>query len=283
MDEKRLFMQANGGIIKKNIGGLHMTIKEMNDRRKELGYSYEKLAELSGVPMGTVQKVLGGITKSPRYDTLIALERVLQPHEPLMIRESVVVYGGKRPGEYTLDDYYALPDEDRVELIDGVLYNMSAPTSIHQVIAGKIYNKIDSYITNKKGKCVPIISPIDVQLDCDNKTMVQPDVIVVCDRDKFRKGVVYGAPDFIVEVLSPSTAKKDMGLKLTKYADAGVREYWVVDPKRERVIVYLMSEEDYYNIALYSFHDEIPVYIFGNECIVNFQEIQDYIGFLYEK
>lgn len=276
-------MQANGGIIKKNMGGLHMTIKEMNDRRKELGYSYEKLAELSGVPMGTVQKVLGGITKSPRYDTLIALERVLQPHEPLMIRESVVVYGGKRPGEYTLDDYYALPDEDRVELIDGVLYNMSEPTSMHQVIAGKIYNKIDSYITNKKGKCVPIISPIDVQLDCDNKTMVQPDVIVVCDRDKFRKGVVYGAPDFIVEVLSPSTAKKDMGLKLTKYADAGVREYWVVDPKKERVIVYVMSEEDYYNIALYSFHDEIPVYIFGNECIVNFQEIQDYIGFLYEK
>lgn len=258
-----------------------MTIQEMNERRKELGYSYEKLAELSGVPVGTIQKVLGGITKSPRYQTLLALERVLDPQEPLMIRDSAAVYGGKRPGEYTIEDYYALPDEDRVELIDGVFYNMASPISIHQAITGKIHTKLDNYITDKKGACVPLISPMDVQLDCDNKTIVQPDVLIVCDRSKFQKGIVFGAPDFIVEVLSPSTAKKDMGLKTTKYAEAGVREYWIVDPKRESVVVYILNDEGYYSVFLYTFHDEVPVYIFNNECKINFQEIYDYIQFLY--
>lgn len=258
-----------------------MTIQEMNERKKELGYSYEKLAELSGVPVGTIQKVLGGITKSPRHQTLLALERVLNPQEPLMIRDSVAVYGGKRPGEYTIEDYYALPDEDRVELIDGVFYNMASPISIHQIITGKIYAKLNTYVTDKKGACVPLISPIDVQLDCDNKTIVQPDVLIVCDRSKFQKGIVFGAPDFIVEVLSPSTAKKDMGLKTTKYAEAGVREYWIVDPKRESVVVYILNDEGYYSVFLYAFHDQVPVYIFNNECKINFQEIYDYIQFLY--
>lgn len=260
-----------------------MTIKEMNDKRKELGYSYEKLAELSGVPVGTVQKVLGGITKSPRYDTLIALERVLKPYEPLMVRESVAVYGGKKPGEYTIDDYYALPDDERVELIDGVLYNMSSPTSMHQLIVSKIYVKLDNYIMSKKGKCVPIGAAVDVQLDCDDKTIVQPDVIVICNREKFKKGIVYGAPDFVVEVLSPSTKKRDKTLKVSKYLNAGVREYWIVDPKKKSITTYTDDGEDDYDIHIYSFEHEVPVHIFNNECKINFKEIYEYIDFLYEK
>ena len=260
-----------------------MTIQDMNERKKELGYSYEKIAELSGVPVGTVQKVLGGITKTPRYDTLYALERVLNPYQPMMLRESVAVYGEKRQGEYTVEDYFALPDEDRVELIDGVLYNLAAPTTIHQVIAGKIYAKLDSFITSKKGQCVPIMSPVDVQLDCDDKTMVQPDVIVVCDRDKFHKGAVYGTPDFVVEVLSPSTSKKDTGIKVAKYANAGVREYWIVDQRKECIIKYSMNEYDYYGVTIYSFDDEVPVFIFQDECKIDFQEIKTYIDFLKEK
>ena len=126
-----------------------MTIQEMNERKKELGYSYERLAELSGVPVGTVQKVLGGITKSPRYDTLYALERVLSPYQPMMVRESVAVYGEKRQGEYTVEDYFALPDERRVELIDGVIYDMASPNLVHQTIAGEIYAKIREYIRKK--------------------------------------------------------------------------------------------------------------------------------------
>ena len=248
-----------------------MTIQEMNERRKELGYTYEKLAELSGVPLGTLQKVLGGITKAPRYETLRALESVLEMRETLVIRECLAAYGNKKPGDYTIDDYFALPDEQRVELIDGVLYNMAAPTFMHQTIAAEIFAKLREFIRKKKGSCIPGMSPIDVQLDRDHRTMVQPDVLVICDRNKLVNGRVYGVPDFIVEVLSPSSVKIDTGLKEYKYERAGVREYWVVDPKRKRVVVYTMNEDEYYDIALYTFQDEIPVYIFQNECKINFE------------
>lgn len=268
-----------------------MTIKEMNDRRKELGYSYERVAELSGVPVGTVQKVLGGITKSPRYETLSALERVLRPMQEDMydwehdssVREAVATYGVKKQGAYTIEDYYALSKDERLELIDGVLYNMSSPSSIHQVLTGMIYNKIANYIMEKKGQCIPIVSPMDVQLDCDNKTIVQPDVMIVCDRDKIQKGVVYGAPDFVVEVLSPSTRRRDKSLKVSKYMCAGVREYWIVDPKKKTIVAYIDDGEDDCDIFLYTFEHEVPVHIFNNECKINFKEIYDYIAFMYEK
>lgn len=254
-----------------------MTIQEMNERKKELGYSYEKLSELSGVPVGTVQKVLGGITKSPRYDTIYALEKVLSPYQPMMVRDGAFAYGEKKQGEYTVEDYFALPDERRVELIDGVIYDMSSPTLIHQTIGVEIHARLREHIRTKKGACISGVAPWDVQLDCDNKTMVQPDVYVVCDKNKIRNGRLFGAPDFVVEVLSPSTAKKDTGIKTAKYAAAGVREYWIVDVRRERIIVYILNEEGYYDISLYTFHDEIPVAIFDNECKIDFQEIWEYI------
>jgi Uma2 family endonuclease len=269
-----------------------MTIKEMNDRRKELGYSYKHIAELSGVPVGTVQKVLGGITKSPRYETLKALEQALRPIEDdwyyydwkrdASVRESLT-YAGKKQGMYTVEDYYVLSENERMELIDGVIYDMSSPTTIHQVIAGKIYYKLENYIMGKKGQCVPIISPIDVQLDCDDRTILQPDVIVVCDRDKIKKGVVYGGPDFVVEVISPSTRSRDKNLKLDKYMRAGVREYWIVDPKKKNIVVYADDGADDYDIFVYTFEHEVPVRIFDNECKIDFKEIYDYIAFMYEK
>ena len=242
-----------------------MTIQEMNERKKELGYSYEKISELSGVPVGTVQKVLGGITKTPRYDTLYALEKVLSPYyQPMMIRD-------------TVEDYFALPDERRVELIDGVIYDMASPTLLHQTISMEICANFRDYIRSKRGKCIAGVAPWDVQLDCDNKTMVQPDVYIVCDRNKIRNGRLFGAPDFVVEVLSPSTAKKDTGIKVAKYAAAGVREYSIVDARRERIVVYILNEEGYYDISLYTFSDEVPVAIFDNECKIDFHEIWEYI------
>ena len=115
---------------------------------------------------------------------------------------------------------------------------MSAPTSVHQLLGTEILLVLKDYIRKQHGRCVPIASPIDVQLDCDDKTMVQPDVIVVCDREKIQNRCIFGAPDFVAEVLSESTRKKDLVLKLNKYMTAGVREYWLVDPDRKKVIVY---------------------------------------------
>ena len=108
-----------------------MTIQEMRERKKELGYSYGQIADLSGLPVGTVQKVLGGITASPRYETLLALEKVLNPKKPSGVSDVAYKYQAKSQGQYTVEDYYQFPEERRAELIDGWIYDMSAPTSAH--------------------------------------------------------------------------------------------------------------------------------------------------------
>lgn len=198
-----------------------------------------------------------------------------------MVKEEAAAYGVKRQGEYTLEDYYAIPDDIRVELIDGVIYDMSAPTLVHQRLAGRIFSILDVFVLSKKGKCIPFVSPIDVQLDCDDKTMVQPDVMVVCDRDKIRNRCLYGAPDFVVEILSPSTSKKDSTIKLNKYKAAGVREYWMVDPDKKKVVVYDWSKSEMPTV--YGFDAKVPVGIFRGECEIDFPEIYEQITFLYEK
>lgn len=258
-----------------------MTIQEMKERKKELGYTYAQIAELSGVPLGTVQKVFNGATSAPRYETLRALEQLLGESHDMYIREGQNIYGSKKQGEYTLEDYYEIPDDIRVELIDGVFYNMTAPTSPHQLIAGYIHARLLGYAMEKKGPCLPMISPLDVQLDCDDKTMVQPDVVIICDRDKIINRCIYGAPDFVIEVLSKSTRKKDMVIKLNKYMNAGVREYWMIDPVKKTVIVYDFDNEEY--PVIYGFDAKIPVQIWNGECIIDFQEVYDHIRFLYER
>ncbi len=258
-----------------------MTIEEMRERKRELGYSYEQIAERTGIPLGTVQKVLGGITRSPRYETLRALEKIFEEEKASVTEEPANSYNFKKPGEYTVEDYRALPEEQRAELIDGVFYDMASPTSIHQLLTGEIYAVLRDYIRQNQGKCIPMISPLDVQLDCDQKTMVQPDVLVICDRSKLQNGIVFGAPDFVIEILSASTRKKDHTLKLSKYSEAGVREYWMIDPDRKRVIVYDLENENY--VELYTFEDKVPVRIFDGNCRVDFKEIYDYVSFLYER
>ena len=188
----------------------------------------------------------------------------------------------KKPGEYTVDDYYSWPEGERIELIDGVIYDMAAPTDVHQLITLEMGSVFREYIRQKNGKCIPVVSPIDVQLDEDDKTMVQPDIIIVCDRSKFKNGRIFGAPDLVVEVLSPSTRKNDLFLKLGKYANAGVREYWIINPVKKRVIVYNLMNEEEDAATIYTFAGKVPVKIFDGNCEVDFAEIYDYIRFLYE-
>ena len=280
-----------------------MTITEMNERKRELGYTDARISELSGVPLSTVRKVLGGITKAPRYDTIKALEKVLGKETagsgynsrisdnettafsydscmtsgaPQGVREVQPAYSTKKQGEYTLEDYLAIPDERRVELIDGVIYDMSSPLGHHQIIAGQIYFHLVSYISGKGGPCIPFIAPIDVQLDCDDKTIVQPDVLILCDRSKYTPQRIVGAPDFVVEVLSKSTREKDMFLKLNKYRSAGVREYWMVDPDKKNVMVYHFENDD--DLSVYTFRDKVPVGIYGGDCVIDFAPIDDFVS-----
>lgn len=273
-----------------------MTVDEMKEKKRQLGYSSEKLAELSGVPLGTVQKIFGGFTKAPRYKTLQALEKVFVEAEQkaktsdgvyayapgkqnvMMVHEPAAGYhtdGRKDQGGYTIEDYFSLPEEKRAELIDGVFYDMASTSVIHQLIAGQIFVQLNVFLRKKKASCVPCIAPVDVQLDCDDRTMVQPDVLVVCDREKIRKSGIFGAPDFVAEILSKTTRRKDMVVKLAKYAQAGVREYWLIDPDKQNVLVYDLKNMEFPSI--YGFDAKIPVTIFGGECKINMRDIQEYM------
>ena len=252
-----------------------MTIAEMKQRKQELGYTNAMIAELSGVPLGTVQKIFSGETACPRYDTLIALESLLR--KPLELHDSAPYNAtpSKRQGEYTLDDYYALPEDQRFELIDGWLYEMTAPVPLHQRIAGEVYRQIANYILDQDGDCIPFMSPIDVQLDCDNRTMVQPDVAILCTRDKMTSKNIYGAPEFILEVISPSTRRKDYTKKLQKYIDAGVREYWILDPYSKRLLVYFF-EGDVYPV-IYGTDSVVAVNIYDGKLEISMKHISKWI------
>ena len=266
-----------------------MTLSQMQYYKQQKGYSYAKLSELSGVPVGTIQKIFRGETKNPRYETLQALEKVLLPmdyyenreEQPSMVCETASYMSGQterrskvfgKMGPYTLEDYYALPDDKRVELIDGYFFDMASPSAFHQIVAMEIWMQIKLYIKGKKGKCIPFVAPMDVQLDCDDKTMVEPDVFIVCDRSKIINRCIMGAPDFVVEVLSGSTRRKDAVAKLSKYSEAGVREYWMVDIKKRCVITYFFEDENEL-LSIYGFEDEIPVQIYDGELKIDFKEI----------
>ena len=198
-----------------------------------------------------------------------------------MVKESAPNYGGKRQGEYTIEDYYALPEDQRVELIDGVFYNMAAPSLLHQFIIGEIHQGLRSYIDKKGGPCMPFMAPVDVQLDCDDRTMIQPDVLLICDLNKMKFTKICGAPEFVVEVLSASTKKKDTNLKLSKYMDAGVKEYWVVDPEKLTVLVFNFENENPTHV--YGFDSTIPVGLFNGECKIDFSKIYERAKVFYEQ
>lgn len=251
-----------------------MTIEELKERKRQKGYTYAQMSELSGVPVGTIQKIFTGETTNPRYDTLHALERLFQKQD--MACERAVQYGARKvQGQYTIDDYMALPDDQRVELIDGVFYEMLAPTTTHQRIGAEIYRQIANYIIENDGECIPMVAPVDVQLDCDEKTMVQPDVVIICHDDRMTVQRVFGAPDFALEVISPSTKRKDFTLKLSKYEDAGVREYWIVDPYQKAVIVYFFESET--SPTIYGLQGKIPVNIYDGKLEIDMDRIAKYV------
>jgi Uma2 family endonuclease len=154
----------------------------------------------------------------------------------------------RQPERFTLEQWRQWPEGERWELIAGEAFDMSpSPRTRHQKVAGRIFHLLCSLLEAKA--CQPFIAPIDVflpgVLDDSDDTVVEPDVLVVCDPAKVREDGIHGSPDFIVEVLSPSTAYKDMGRKKELYEKAGVREYWLVNPETGSVFRYLLSDGRY--------------------------------------
>lgn len=189
-----------------------------------------------------------------------------------MVSEPPAYLLEKQQGEYTVEDYEQLTEDIRVELIDGEFVYMESPTTKHQQILLELAMAIRMYIMSKKGPCITYIAPCDVQLKKeDKKNILQPDLFVVCDRSKDNGKRIVGAPDLVIEILSPGTKGKDAGIKKKKYMEAGVREYWMVDIDSQSVTVHEFEKGD--KTTLYGLDSQIPVGIFGGNCLVDFQNI----------
>lgn len=156
---------------------------------------------------------------------------------------------------HTIEDIYALPDGERAELIDGRIYQMAPPARVHQKLVSELTQRIGGYIKSRGGGCEVYPAPFAVFLNKDDKTYVEPDLSVICDKDKLNDRGCSGAPDWIIEIVSPSTQRLDYGIKLFKYRTAGVREYWIVNPATGVVNVYDLEGQD--RTCQYSFEDEI--------------------------
>lgn len=160
-------------------------------------------------------------------------------------------------GPYTYEDYLKFDFDYMVELIRGFIYKMSpAPTTIHQKVAGNFHIIFGNHF--KKHKCQLFIAPTDVVLPVYNtkrkqsNTVVQPDIVIVCDQSKITEKAIIGVPDFILEVISPHTSKKDIKYKYAVYEECGVREYWIVYPMDKLVEVLLLVDGKYVRKELYT-------------------------------
>lgn len=176
-----------------------------------------------------------------------------------------------REKKNTYADYLTWDDGNRYELIDGVAYMLAAPSSIHQEIVANLTAELVFCLKGKPCKVFP--SPYDVRLNADTKddTVVQPDISVICDPGKIEARGCKGAPDMVIEILSPSTALYDYNSKLSKYLEAGVREYWIVSPDERRVQVYLF-ENGKGILQIYKDAEVIPVHALG-DCRINLAEV----------
>lgn len=151
---------------------------------------------------------------------------------------------------YTYADYCQWPEDERWELIDGEAYAMTAPSRLHQDLVFEIAGQIRNYLQGKP--CKGYVAPFDVRLprqdEADDKvdTVVQPDISVICDKTKLDKLGCRGAPDWVIEILSPSTALKDLNAKRNLYQRHGVEEYWIIHPEDRWIMVYLLDVQGQY-------------------------------------
>ncbi len=173
---------------------------------------------------------------------------------------------------YTIDDIYSLPDGERAELIDGQIYYMAPPNTTHQRILSFLHLEIGNFIRANNGTCEIFPAPFAVFLAADDSKYLEPDISVICDRKKLNDHGCNGAPDWIIEIVSPSSRPMDYYTKLFLYRSAGVREYWIVDPLKQVVLVYDM--ENAAAPAIYSFFDKVKANIY-EDLYINFSEISE--------
>lgn len=180
----------------------------------------------------------------------------------------------KQPTILTIDDYEAYPDDQRIEVFEGIPYAMASPSIVHQRLSSRLSYLFNDYIFKKSGTCEVFTAPCDVKLSDDLLTIVQPDVMIVCNPDKLDKNRCNGAPDFVVEIVSPNNPSDDYIRKLYYYKNFGVKEYWIVDPQRQIVTVYNFEKEIFND--RFTFDDKVYVGIY-EDLVIDFSTLKDFL------
>jgi len=193
----------------------------------------------------------------PCYDTIVTEVLLMDKKEKTTdpkVKDAQVDYNKR----YTYSDYIKWDDDERWELIDGVPYMMSAPNRIHQEILGNLHLQFGNFLKGKT--CKVYLAPFDVRLNADtyDNMVVQPDLVIICDKSKLNKAGCAGTPDMVIEILSPSTSRYDRTLKFKTYLESGIKEYWIVDPETKTLAVHILKDSDYVTHA-YTDEDSAPV------------------------
>lgn len=174
---------------------------------------------------------------------------------------------------YTIRDIEALPEGKRAELIDGRMYEMASPGRTHQGLLGALYRMIANHIEERDGSCEVYPAPFAVYINNDAYNYVEPDIVVICHADKLDEKGCHGAPDWVIEIVSPGSVKMDRKIKLFKYRTAGVREYWIVDPVERTVAVHCFSTEEE---KTYTFEDTVPAGIY-EDFAIDFSKLKKFL------
>lgn len=244
-----------------------MDILDLKRKKKESGLTNQEIATLSGVPVSTVNKIFSGATRNPRFSTLLAIEEVLSTkqkipfqydelrEEPVLMRDVAIPYR-YQARSYSIEDIEKLTEGARAELILGQLYMLAAPSRRHQYLITELLFQIKSHIRKKGGNCHVYPAPFDVRIFGDESVIVQPDISVICDTDKLSDRGCEGAPDWVIEIASPGNIHHDYVTKLMQYQKSGVREYWIVDPAEEKIMVYNFENPD--KTAIYKWENYVP-------------------------
>jgi len=175
----------------------------------------------------------------------------------------------------TLKEYETLPDDKRVEVFEGIIYDMASPSRIHQALVTDLITIFHTYIQKKNGNCEVFPAPFDVILSKNPLTIVQPDIMVICDKDKLDEQRCNGVPDFIIEIVFPSNPSDDYIKKSYYYNNYGVREYWIVNPGRKTVTVNYFEKNE---VSIqFSFESVIKVNIY-DDLYINFADVCKQLG-----
>ena len=253
--------------------------------RERSGLTQKDVAERSGIQQADISKIEKG-ESNPSLHTVYRLARAVnysvtlnyehlkenRTFPELMLSEELVPYLGvlKKQGEFTVEDMKKLPEDVIYELINGYIYDIGVPSMLHQDILGFIFFEIYNFIKSNNGKC-KVSSNFGLEFENDEKNYVVPDIGIVCDQDKVSYEGVKGAPDFIVEIVSPYNKRNDYNRKLDLYRERGVREYWILDPDKRSLTVYSFEESEFPKVHF--FNEKVYVGIYGDKLCIDLKEI----------